>query len=245
MNKYKKFIIPAIILVGGLAFIFKDKLFKKKASQDRQDDNNNNNNDNTNTNTNTGGGGGVSRDAFPLKRGSRGSNVKDLQQAILVYDKTLLPKYGADSDFGSETETAVVKILGKKTVDNRGEIDKIRNMKSTTTTTTTNPNAERIRLANDLVSKWKQNKGLTFITTNTTKIGLYFVTDNLNNTGVGVQREKGSETLSAGTKLESGTNVKNITVNSQGFMSLYLKNSRSVFSVVNMVYVSPYAIKYV
>jgi hypothetical protein len=241
MNKYKKFIIPAIILAGGLAFIFKDKLFKKKSLQNKYDGGN----EGTGTGTGTGstGGSGVSRNEFPLKKGSRGSKVKELQQAILQNNSSLLPKFGADSDFGSETEAAVVKLLGKKTVENQLEIDKIRNMKSggtttTTTTTTTNPNAERIKLANELVSKWNKNKGLTFITTNTTKIGLYY------NDGK-VDKDKGSETLSAGTKLENGSNVKNITVNSQGFMSLYLRNSRSTWSVINMVYVSPYAIKYV
>ena len=239
MNKYKKIIIPAIILVGGLAFIFKDKLFKKKASQDKRDDNN----DNTNTNNNTGGGGGGSRDAFPLKRGSRGSNVKDLQQAILVYDKTLLPKYGADSDFGAETETAVLKILGKKTVDNRGEIDKIRNMKSTTTTTTTttttNPNAERIRLANELKNKWTKDKSLSFIVINKTSIGTYFY-DRDKKTSKSV----GKEVIDAGTRLEKGTNVTNIEISTDGWMSLYLRNSRNAFSVVNLILVSPYSIKY-
>ena len=75
-------------------------------------------------NTNTGGGGGGS--TFPLRKGSRGSKVKELQQAILSKNSSLLPKYGADSDFGSETESAVNSLLGKKTVDSQAEIDSIK-----------------------------------------------------------------------------------------------------------------------
>ncbi len=51
-------------------------------------------------------------DDFPLKKGSRGDNVKKLQDALVVkYGKQILPKYGADGDFGSEL-TAALKKLG-------------------------------------------------------------------------------------------------------------------------------------
>lgn len=47
-------------------------------------------------------------DEFPLKRGSRGGRVKTLQEALIVqYGKSVLPKYGADGDFGKETEDAL------------------------------------------------------------------------------------------------------------------------------------------
>jgi hypothetical protein len=49
-------------------------------------------------------------DGFPLKRGSKGDNVKKLQQALIKkYGASILPKYGADGDFGSEMETALSK----------------------------------------------------------------------------------------------------------------------------------------
>jgi hypothetical protein len=62
---------------------------------------------------------------FPLKRGSRGAKVEELQKAILIYDKSLLPKFGADKIFGSETEKAVKAILGKSTIDSQDDINKI------------------------------------------------------------------------------------------------------------------------
>lgn len=49
-------------------------------------------------------------DSFPLKKGSRGNNVRLLQEALIAkYGKSILPKYGADGDFGSETVNALKK----------------------------------------------------------------------------------------------------------------------------------------
>lgn len=47
---------------------------------------------------------------FPLRKGSKGENVRALQQALIAkYGATVLPKYGADADFGSETVAALKK----------------------------------------------------------------------------------------------------------------------------------------
>ncbi len=49
------------------------------------------------------------RRSFPLKRGSKGSLVKNLQQALIKkYGASILPKYGADGGFGSETQNALL-----------------------------------------------------------------------------------------------------------------------------------------
>jgi hypothetical protein len=48
--------------------------------------------------------------AFPLKKGSKGNNVRLLQEALIAkYGKSTLPKYGADGDFGTETANALKK----------------------------------------------------------------------------------------------------------------------------------------
>ncbi|MFZ5553551.1 MAG: peptidoglycan-binding domain-containing protein [Bacteroidota bacterium] len=53
---------------------------------------------------------------FPLKKGSRGEKVKQLQNSLIQkYGKTILPRYGADGDFGSEMQNALEK-LGFPTV---------------------------------------------------------------------------------------------------------------------------------
>jgi peptidoglycan hydrolase-like protein with peptidoglycan-binding domain len=48
--------------------------------------------------------------AFPLKKGSKSNNVRLMQEALIAkYGKSILPKYGADGDFGIETENALKK----------------------------------------------------------------------------------------------------------------------------------------
>ncbi len=64
-------------------------------------------------------------DEFPLKRGSKGARVRTLQVYILNKDKKALPKFGADADFGKETEDALIKLFGKKEIFNQAELNAI------------------------------------------------------------------------------------------------------------------------
>ena len=41
-----------------------------------------------------------------LRRGSKGPEVREMQQLLLIYGEAL-PRYGVDGDFGRETEAAV------------------------------------------------------------------------------------------------------------------------------------------
>lgn len=59
---------------------------------------------------------------FPLQKGSKGAYVTLLQKYILDIDSTLLPKFGADGNFGSETEAAVQKLIGKKSINGIGDL---------------------------------------------------------------------------------------------------------------------------
>jgi len=55
-------------------------------------------------------------DGFPLKKGSKGDKVRRLQEALIAKNgKSILPRYGADGDFGTETVSALKK-LGLSTV---------------------------------------------------------------------------------------------------------------------------------
>lgn len=50
-------------------------------------------------------------DEFPLKKGSKGENVRRLQDALITkYGKQVLPKFGADGDFGSELSASLKKL---------------------------------------------------------------------------------------------------------------------------------------
>lgn len=64
-------------------------------------------------------------DDFPLKKGSKGENVRRLQEALITkYGKQTLPKYGADGDFGSEL-TAALKKLGLPATINESTLNVI------------------------------------------------------------------------------------------------------------------------
>jgi hypothetical protein len=57
------------------------------------------------------------KSTFPLKRGSKGIKVKELQLALIAtYGKSILPKYGADGDFGKELANALKKLKYSATV---------------------------------------------------------------------------------------------------------------------------------
>lgn len=72
--------------------------------------------------------------SFPIKQGSKGALVKEFQGYILKKDPTALPKYGADGDWGKETEDAAYRVFnylvtikgGKISVDSREQMDKIK-----------------------------------------------------------------------------------------------------------------------
>lgn len=57
-------------------------------------------------------------DDFPLQKGSKGANVKAVQEALIAkYGKSILPKYGADGDFGSEMVNALKKSGLSESID--------------------------------------------------------------------------------------------------------------------------------
>lgn len=72
--------------------------------------------------------------SFPIMRGSKGALVKELQGYILKKDPRALPRYGADGDWGTETENAVYRLFfslvtikgGKTSVDTREQMNKIK-----------------------------------------------------------------------------------------------------------------------
>lgn len=57
-------------------------------------------------------------DEFPLKKGSKGAKVKALQDALIAKNgKEILPRYGADGDFGSEMVAALKKLNLPESID--------------------------------------------------------------------------------------------------------------------------------
>ena len=62
-----------------------------------------------------------------LKKGSNGPEVRQLQTWLLMVDKTCLPKYGNDGDFGQETLSALQKFTGYSSITLNDAIDQINN----------------------------------------------------------------------------------------------------------------------
>ncbi|MCC7303074.1 MAG: hypothetical protein IT233_10575 [Bacteroidia bacterium] len=57
-------------------------------------------------------------DDFPLKKGSKGARVKSVQDALIAkHGKEILPRYGADGDFGSEMVAALKKLNLPESID--------------------------------------------------------------------------------------------------------------------------------
>ncbi|MBI4929289.1 MAG: hypothetical protein HY841_00885 [Bacteroidetes bacterium] len=57
-------------------------------------------------------------DDFPLKKGSKGAKVKAVQDSLIAKNgKGILPRYGADGDFGSEMVAALKKLGLPETID--------------------------------------------------------------------------------------------------------------------------------
>jgi flagellar basal body-associated protein FliL len=64
---------------------------------------------------------------FPIRRTQKSENVKKLQELLLLIDSKSIPD-GATGYFGSQTESALEKYLGKKKVENQADIDVLRKL---------------------------------------------------------------------------------------------------------------------
>lgn len=65
---------------------------------------------------------------FPLKKGSVNNCVRQLQLALMAkYGISILPKYGADGNWGSETQTAVETATGQSQVNTAADLNIILN----------------------------------------------------------------------------------------------------------------------
>jgi len=115
MAKGKKYWLPIALGVVGIYYIIRS-MKKTPSVMDSEG------NIDTSSGGSTSSGGTTPASDFPLKKGSKGALVQRLQLAIGT-DK--LPKFGADGDFGTETQTALKAITGKTQVDSLLEIDAI------------------------------------------------------------------------------------------------------------------------
>lgn len=150
---------------------------------------------------------------FPLKKGVNGAKVKELQEAIMAYNASLLPKFKADSNFGSETEAAVVKLLNKKIISSQDDIAKIlamgKSVKSSQQLEVVNKG--RLARAQELISKWNTNQKLNFYAANE------------------VQYKEGSLTIlkTKDSSITAGFKIDSVVTDSGGYLTINAINALS------------------
>ena len=123
-NKRKMILIGLGTTATGLLGYFGWRWWQKRKQKRQEDDASGD--DNTDSGTSflpaasspSSSGGSKRNDDFPLAKGSKGEKVKSLQRALLAkYGKSILPKYGADGDFGSEMIAALKKLNLADSID--------------------------------------------------------------------------------------------------------------------------------
>jgi len=102
-NKGKYILIGlGVVAIAGTAIYFATKNKNKSNFEDEIESS-----FETNSTLPVRTGGGSS--GFPLKKGSRGDLVKNVQEALVSkYGAGILPKFGADGSWGSEMQTALI-----------------------------------------------------------------------------------------------------------------------------------------
>jgi peptidoglycan hydrolase-like protein with peptidoglycan-binding domain len=211
------------ILIGGY-FIYKS--LKKPKKDEGGNSNGNEGNAEVEKNSKGGGTPAVAK-LFPLKKGSKGSKVGELQEAILIFNKDLYPLV-VDKDFGSRTENAVKAILGKKTVDSQDDIDKIISLASknksdmAAAAANAKANEEKIILAEKLLKLKNSNKYLDFYAIVDTIVKEYDLTSD------GRQVNEKTFTYKKNNKIEAGNST--IRISGAGDFTLDLGKKRYYFT---------------
>ena len=118
-NKRKKILIGLGVLGTGVAGFFGWHYWRNRKKANQEDDStaitDSSSSLTTTTNTNT---SSARNDEFPLKKGSKGNRVTQLQTAIVKkFGASALPKYGVDGMFGNEVAAALVRAKMPTTID--------------------------------------------------------------------------------------------------------------------------------
>ncbi len=207
MNRNLKWVL-ILLPIGAAAYLLlkgKVKIFGKKGDADSG----------TGTSTTTNGVPDVQKE-FPLKKGSKGAKVKELQQALMTIDSNL--KGGADGVFGAGTEAAVIKALKKNTVDSQDDIVKILAKAKSADIAKVRANA-----ANALKKTWDKNPKLRFYAVNDTKV-FYGIVD-----AQGSHRKGGEITVKKGVALS----VVPKKVYLDNLSNLYLESESKKYNLIN------------
>lgn len=216
----KKLIAFALLAAGGYFVYthFRGSKGKPKLPSDRTPDD-------ALTTTATGAKPAVTQ-YFPLRKGSTGEKVIELQKAILSVAPTALPKFGADGDFGSETEAAVKSLTGKTSVDSQEDIAKILSIKLTKEAADklAVQKANRKALAQKLVSLFNEKNGRGFYAVHETAGEVGKITTD------GRMLKSGSKVWKKGEIVEFNTGDVSFSINDSGFITAKKRGAYTYFS---------------
>jgi len=222
-NKILPYIIFGVPALIAVYLIYKS--IKGKKGQDAPATAPNNSSNSSDSQTENTSGGGVKPSVtkyFPLKKGSKGGKVTELQTALISLGKDL-GATGADGDFGSKTEAALKSVTSKISVDSQQELDNIKAMKGKVDNQKIidDANRNRIALANRLLDALSLNKNLDFYALHDVQV----IESSLTTDG----REYNPKNFvyHEGQKIETRGYTKEY-VSPQGFIKLY--NSGKVYS---------------
>jgi hypothetical protein len=99
------------------------------------------------------GGNKSKGDSFPLRQGSQGARVGQLQNALINrYGTSILPKYGADSIWGDETQKALIS-KGLPTLLDEAAFNQVVTGSKTGSGTAFNPQTVAGALADSIIQK--------------------------------------------------------------------------------------------
>ena len=153
---------------------------------------------------------------FPIKKGSKGDKVKEIQKLLIEIDINALPKYGIDGDFGTETEVALFKYLKKKSIDNQEDLTNLIGLKdaSKASTLQTTIDANRQVSANQIINDWKNNTSKSIYAKNETQYSMGVLSFN------GAETNLSTKVAKTGNKIVNGFEIKNITILPSGFLKI-------------------------
>lgn len=172
---------------------------------------------------------------FPIKKGSKGVAVRDLQTILVGINSNALPKYGIDGDFGSETEAALFKYLNKKSVDSQDDLTTLRGLKDAAQATNlqTSITDNRNVAANQIIAGWKSNPSNAIYA----KEVVQYAVGNLSFSG----QETNLATKNAGTGalIANGFEIKEMSILPSGMLKIIIGTGGLTN---NFIKISPFAV---
>lgn len=209
-KKYFKILALASITIGGY-LVIKNLLGKSIGSTKKVGD----------TDDGLENGKPIVSNYFPLKKGSKGEKVRELQNILIGINANALPKYGVDGDFGAETESALFQYLNKKSIDNEEDLATLNALKTSSQSKAleNSINTNRINIANQIISDWKTTPSKNIYAAN----DLSYVVGNLSMSGLELNAT--NKTAKKGDKIVNGFEIKSLKVLPSGYLMATIGDS--------------------